>query len=145
MYKKTILIILFFWFGISILRTISNFSKLYTEELKWLGKNPVQKNKELFGNDYFLFDYVKSRAVGNSDIVIFSKDAKPYLYGRYILYPRRIILVRNVEELENSLKNEKNSLFILYKLNAREQEESKSMLRIVEIMDGPISIGVKKQ
>lgn len=114
MYIKIITSVLLLWFGISLVRTASNFSKLYSEELGWIKKNAAQKELMLFGRDFMLFDYIKNSTSQKGNVVIFSSDAKPYLYGRYYLYPRKIIQVRSIDELEKSLKNNKNSLFILY-------------------------------
>ncbi len=142
MYKKVLIIVLFLWFETAIFRTVGNFTKIYSEELVWLDKTKAQKQLDLFGKDFILFDYVKSKTVNDGAVVIYSQDAKPYLYGRYFLYPRKIIQVRNIDEFEKSMKNNKNSLFILYGL----EKENKfyHMLTVEKSIDSTIVIGKRR-
>ena len=141
MYSKILIAVLVLWLGLSCVRTINNFTKIYTEELPWLQMSIDQKNKKLFGNDHLLFGYIKAHTKKEAKVVIFSYDAKPYLYGRYILYPTRIIQVSTLSEYEKNYSKYKSALFILYNLNEKDQESVVRTISVERRISSKIIVG----
>lgn len=140
-YQKTILTILIAWLGLSIIRTVNNFSKILTEETSWIGMNTYEKKSRLFGMDFVFFDSLKSQLTPSSNIVIFSEDARPYLLGRYILYPIKIYHVSSLNEVKSAILNKHASLLILYNIsNAGKAQVLRYLQKPIHAVNQSISV-----
>ncbi|MDO8269811.1 MAG: hypothetical protein Q7T54_04035 [Candidatus Levybacteria bacterium] len=138
---KAILTILIAWLGLSFIRTVNNFSKILTEETSWIGMNTYEKKSKLFGADYVFFDSLKNQLASSSNIVIFSKDAKPYLLGRYILYPIKIYHAKSLNEVKSVILNKNASLLILYNVsNESRAEVLRYLKKPIRVIDQFVSV-----
>lgn len=107
---KTVFLILsfvvFVWFCMSLIRTIFNLSKIYTERNLIFASDDEKKN-EIFGELHPFLTYVENSTSRKSDVnlIITNKniDNRFYYLSYYYLYPRNInfISYNQIDKLEN--------------------------------------------
>lgn len=108
-----LILILIVWLGISVLRTTYNISKIFTEEKNWIFISDEEQRAKLFGDLYFLYKFVEASTPKNSNIIFISPGGKAYYLGRYYLYPRKVIYVKNPKEM-NKLSLNKYNFILMY-------------------------------
>lgn len=118
--KNIIVIIIIFWIFLAALRTFYNFSKIFTEEGRWIRMSIDEKKGKLFGEEYVYYAYLSKLLTNDSRVVVFSDDAKPYLIGRYQLYPMYVVHVRSYQSLKDEIRRRPTDVVMLYKLSEME-------------------------
>ena len=90
-FKFVLLILIGLWIVLTFFRMAFNFSKLYTEETRWIFLNDEQKKEKQFGERYVFFMFVKENIKDKSNIILFTNDGMAYYLARYFLYPTTVI------------------------------------------------------
>ncbi len=116
LYQYAVIGLLLLWIVVSAVRTVSNFSKIFTEEKEWMGLSDYQKNNKYFGNIFSLLYNTSKYTSSNSRIGFYSGGREFYL-GRYELYPRRTIWYHTPQELIANLKTRNIQYAIVYGKN----------------------------
>ena len=111
--KLLFLFLIVIWFSISFFRTIYNFSKILTEELRWINLSDDQKRVKIFGDYHQLFKLIENKTNLYSKILFVTTDGQAYYPGRYYLYPRKVFWTHSLKSKDISiLKNNYNYLFL---------------------------------
>ena len=115
------------WFILATIRTIYNFSKVFTEEKDWIFLTEDQKRQKIFGDLNSFLKFVEKNTSPNSSILFLGPGGKSYYLGRYYLYPRRLVYITNPKEIENVIKNCSYTYFLTYQTNDPALNENKSL------------------
>lgn len=130
--KKSVFIlclILLLWIFISVGRTMHNLFKIFTEEVEWTMLTIDQKNLKAFGNDFNLFESIKKKHPERTNVLLYTKDLKPYYYGRYYLYPSLIYHASNKAQFAKIVKELPFTVVVLYRPTAQDIRETRKILK----------------
>lgn len=110
--------VLFLWIVVSILRTFYNFSKVFTEERRWIALTDNEKRVKEFGDIYNFFEFIGRNTKTNDSILFFFSDKKffagtSYL-GIYFLYPRQIYFSQFQKDAISIINSKKINYIVLY-------------------------------
>lgn len=101
LYVLVFSIIIGLWFSLNLVRMFNNVIKIYTEELSWITLSDNQKREKIFGEKFTFWSYVKRNTDKTSSIAVYMPDPNTepgaYYFSLYILYPRKIIFLTNVD------------------------------------------------
>lgn len=124
------------WAFIAIAHVFYNISKIVTDEKVWLSLSDERRRQRVFGDLYILYSYIDTVTARDDKILVITADGKPYFYGRYYLYPKKIYW--------DGLYNERQSikqfshLVVIQPLEKRQEEQYDELLS----GDGVRRIGV---
>lgn len=110
--KSIFLSVFIITIGFSLLRTLLNISKIYTEEKSWIFLSEERKKQKLYGDLYYFYRDIKNMTP--KTIYLLSKDGKAYYLGRYLLYPQRIYWTDNETIYHDKVNKTENSIAAIY-------------------------------
>lgn len=87
--KIAVVCILLIWILLSLARSIFNFSKVLTEERRWISMSDSKKKELLFGDIHNFLLFVNKNTNSNS-ITLITNNYKAHYYAKYVLYPMRV-------------------------------------------------------
>ncbi|MBI2031153.1 MAG: hypothetical protein HYT08_00920 [Candidatus Levybacteria bacterium] len=115
--RKILLLLLLIWIVLSFLSVFYNAVKSVSEAKAWLPLSDSEKRQKIFGNLHPFFIFIKTHTEKNSNILIFSDDAKTYYLGIYYLYPRIIYTTENIKEFSFLAKTLKYDYIAIFNNN----------------------------
>ena len=124
--KYLLLMLVFFWFAISLLRTGYNLSKVYTEERAWIFLSDEEKRNKIFGDLHIFFRFVQKNTKEGSRILFLSPGGKTYYVGLYYLYPTKITYVKNSMEARGLMEKNKFDYLLVYQTQELDLDENES-------------------
>lgn len=120
------IILISVWTIIASLRTLYNFSKLFTEESQWFFLSDEQKKEKAFGDLNTFYRFAESHTPLNARILFLSPGGKAYYLGRYYLYPRKIFMAANPSDISQKLNKEKFDFLLVYQTKDKSLDENNS-------------------
>lgn len=96
---KILLFVLTFWVAVSIVRTLNNLSKIFTEEIVWIRKTDNQKRLAYFDGSFLLSECIKKSVPKGKNIIIYTNNLMDFFYIRYQVYPIKVYLSSSIQNL----------------------------------------------
>ena len=92
--NRILIVILTVFLFIALVRTVNNFSKIYTEEGSWIGLSDFEKRKRLYGDIFVFFTFINANTQSRAKILFLTTDGRAYYLSKYYLYPRIVTVIR---------------------------------------------------
>lgn len=125
--STALFLLIFSWGLLAIVRSFYNFSKIYSEERSWIFLSDSEKRTRLFGDLYSVAVDVDSKTPVSSRILLLAPGGKTFFLSRYYLYPRRLVYVRSVKEMQEELKKNSFDYLVMFQTSERELNEYDSL------------------
>lgn len=99
-YNKILLVFLIIWTAFAVVSVAYNAVKTISEVKEWAFLSDNEKRYKIFDNlhDYFVF--IQNNTNPNGSILLYSEDARAFYLSKYYLYPRKVDLADNVQDLK---------------------------------------------
>lgn len=101
-----IAVLLFILIVMSVFRVGYYYVKFAINDTKFFKKSDEEIKLSYYGDEYVFFNKIKD--FPSNRFYLISNNGKAYLLGRYVLYPKKIFLIKDPNYAES------NSLILLY-------------------------------
>jgi hypothetical protein len=105
--------LLFIWIILSIVHSLFNLTKLYSEEPHWLSMSLEQKRTELFGDSYSIAKFINATVPSSANIIFLAPGGKVYYQVRYFIYPRKMYWAKDNSEVNNYKRMYKDAYLLV--------------------------------